>query len=136
MTLAAREDIMSFKKIVVILLHAFVGWALCAATMGIGMAATSLQTALIIHAIGAPIYFGVVSYVYFSRFGYTRPLSTAVIFVAFVMLVDFLVVALLINKSLSMFESLLGTWIPFVLIFGSTFITGTIISPSRKTGPK
>jgi len=126
---------MSFKKIVVVLLHAFVGWALCAATMGIGMAVVSLQTALIVHAIGAPIYFGVVSYVYFSRFGYTRPLPTAVIFVAFVMLVDFLVVALLINKSLTMFESLLGTWIPFALIFGSTFITGTIVSPSRKAGP-
>ena len=103
---------MPFKKIVVILLHAFAGWALCAATMGIGMAATSLQTALIVRAIAAPIYFGVVSYIYFSHFGYTRPLPTAVIFVAFVMLVDFLV-ALLINKSLSMFDSLLGTWIPF-----------------------
>jgi hypothetical protein len=127
---------MSFKKIIVILLHAFVGWALCAATMGIGMAATNLQTALLVHAIGAPIYFGVVSYIYFSRFGYTRPLPTAVIFVAFVMLVDFLVVALLINQSLSMFESVLGTWIPFALIFGSTFITGTIVSPSRKTSLK
>ena len=127
---------MSFMKIVVILLHAFVGWALCAATMGIGMAATGLQTALIVHAIGAPIYFSVVSYVYFSRFFYTHPLATAVIFVAFVMLVDFLVVALLINKSLSMFESLLGTWIPFALIFGSTFITGTIVSLSKRTSPK
>jgi hypothetical protein len=77
-----------------------------------------------------------VSYIYFSRFGYTRPLPTAVIFVAFVMLVDFLVVALLINQSLSMFESVLGTWIPFALIFGSTFITGTIVSPSRKTSLK
>ena len=127
---------MSFKKIIVILLHAFVGWALCAATMGIGMAATSLQAALLVHALGAPMYFGVVSYIYFSRFGYTRPLPTAVIFVAFVMLVDFMVVALLINKSLSMFESILGTWIPFALIFGSTFITGTIVSPSRKTSLK
>lgn len=126
---------MSIKNIIVILLHAFVGWALCAATMGIGMAVVSLQTALIVHAIGAPIYFGAVSYVYFARFGYTRPLPTAVIFVAFVMLVDFLVVALLINKSLSMFESILGTWIPFALIFGSTFITGTIVSPPRKASP-
>jgi hypothetical protein len=123
---------MSFKKIVVILLHAFVGWALCAATMGIGMAVASLQTALIVHVIGAPICFGAVSYVYFSRFGYTRPLPTAVIFVAFVMLVDFFVVALLINKSLTMFESLLGTWIPFALIFGSTFITGAIVSPIKE----
>jgi hypothetical protein len=123
---------MSFKKIVVILLHAFVGWALCAATMGIGMAVTSLQTALIVHAIGAPIYFGVVSYVYFSRFCYTRPLPTAVIFVAFVLIVDFLVVALIINKSLSMFGSLLGTWIPFALIFISTCIIGIVVRPPRK----
>jgi hypothetical protein len=126
----------SFKKILVVLLHASIGWALCAATMGIGMAVNSLQTALIVHAIGAPIFFAVVSYVYFSRFGYTRALPTAVIFVAFVMLVDFLVVALLINKSLSMFESLLGTWIPFALIFGSTFITGTIVSSSRKSSSR
>lgn len=127
---------MTVKKILVVLLHAFVGWALCAATMGIGMAVTNLQTALIVHAIGAPIFFAVVSYVYFSRFSYTRPLPTSVIFVAFVMLVDFLVVALLINKSLSMFESLIGTWIPFALIFGSAFITGTTVSFSRRSSSR
>ena len=40
----------------VIAIHALIGWALCAATMGIGMAVTSIQTALIVHAIGAPIF--------------------------------------------------------------------------------
>jgi len=45
------------KKLLVILAHAFVGWALCAATMGIGMAVTTLQNTLVVHAIGAPFFF-------------------------------------------------------------------------------
>jgi hypothetical protein len=40
---------------------------------------------------------------------------TALVFVSFVIIIDFLVVALLINRSLEMFNSLLGTWIPFAL---------------------
>jgi hypothetical protein len=119
---------MQGKKMLTLLIHAFIGWLLCAATMGIGMAVTTLETTLIIHAIGAPIYFAAVSSVYFTRFRYTRPLPTALIFVGFVMVVDFFVVALLINKSLAMFASPLGTWIPFALIFASTFVTGSLLS--------
>ena len=58
------------NKAVVILIHAFVGWAFCAAIMGIGMAVTSLQTTLILHAIGGPIGFIVISLFYFKKFGY------------------------------------------------------------------
>jgi hypothetical protein len=115
------------RKTIIILAHAFVGWLLCAATMGLGMALTSLPTALVIHAIGAPIYFAAVSSFYFVRYHFTRPLLTAFFFVGFVMIVDFLVVALLINKSLAMFENAIGTWIPFALIFASTFITGRLV---------
>ncbi len=126
---------MSIRKVGIILAHAFVGWALCAATMSIGMATTSINDALIIHAIGAPIFFVIVSMIYFEKFNYTTPLQTALIFVGSVMVVDFLVVALLINRSLDMFASLLGTWIPFVLIFTSTYLTGlyTVGSFKRKT---
>ena len=115
---------MNLQKLLIILAHAFVGWMLCAATMGIGMATTSLSNTLIIHAIGAPIFFTIVSLVYFSKFNYTSPLQTALIFVGFVIVVDFFVVALLINRSLAMFASWLGTWIPFALIFLSTSVTG------------
>ena len=118
---------MSFGKTLIVLAHAFVGWFLCAATMGIGMAVTTLQTTLIVHAVGAPIFFALVSLVYFRRFHHTAPLLTAVIFVGFVMVVDFFLVALLINRSLAMFGSWLGTWLPFVLIFGSTLLTGTLV---------
>lgn len=44
------------KKGVIILVHAFVGWALCGATMGIGMSVTSLSNTLVIHAIAAPYH--------------------------------------------------------------------------------
>lgn len=115
---------MNIRRLSVVLIHAFVGWALCAATMGIGMATLPLQSALIAHAIGAPVYFAIVSLFYFKRFNYTSPLQTALIFTAFVMAVDFFVVALLIYGSLEMFRGLLGTWIPFALIFASTYLTG------------
>lgn len=121
---------MTIKKRIIILIHACAGWMLCAATMGVGMSMTSLESTLIIHAIGAPVFFALVSLVYFSRFSYTAPLQTALIFVCFVIVVNFFVVALLINRSLEMFTSLLGTWIPFALIFVSSYVTGLAVKKS------
>lgn len=122
---------MNVSKIVVLLFHAFIGWTLCAATMGIGMALTSLENALIVHAIAAPIFFAAISLFYFRKFNHATPLQTALIFLAFVMVMDFFVVAMLINRSFEMFASLLGTWIPFALIFSSTYITGIFVRKSH-----
>lgn len=119
---------MNTRKVLIILAHAFVGWAFCTATMVIGMATMSIDNALIVHAIGAPIFFTAVSLVYFNKFNYTSPLRTALIFMSFVIVVDFFVVALLVNRSLEMFASPLGTWIPFALIFTSTYVTGLLIN--------
>jgi hypothetical protein len=127
------EETMKFARTLTIVGFAFLGWALCAATMGIGMAVTSLGNALIIHAIAAPIFFAGVSLVYFRRWNYAAPLETALVFVAFVMAMDFLVVAMLINRSFAMFASPLGTWIPFALIFASTLLTGLFV---RRTSLK
>ena len=118
---------MDLKKIIIILAHAFIGWMLCAATMGIGMSLTSMNNILIIHAIAAPIFFAGVSLVYFRKFNYTAPLQTALTFIAFVIGMDFFLVAMLINRSFEMFTSLLGTWIPFALIFISTYLTGLFV---------
>ena len=123
---------MSTSRILIILIHAFIGWTLCAATMGVGMAVTSVNHALIIHAIAAPIFFAIVSLVYFRKFNFTTPLQTAAIFIAFVIAMDFFVVAMLINRSFEMFASLLGTWIPFALIFASTYLTGRSITQSPR----
>jgi hypothetical protein len=101
--------------------------------MGVGIATTSLENTLIIHAIGAPVFFAVVSLIYFNKFSYTTALQTALIFVGFVIMVDFFVVALLINKSLEMFANLLGTWIPFALIFTSTYLTGVFTKNTHRS---
>ncbi len=119
---------MNIRKILILLAHAFVGWALCDATMVIGMALTSMTNILIIHAILAPIFFAIISMVYFRKFHDTPPLTTAALFLAFVVGMDFFVVALLINHSLEMFSSILGTWIPFALIFLSTYVVGLVAS--------
>lgn len=123
---------MNARKGIIVLVHALVGWMLCAATMGIGMAVMPVQTAQIVHAIGAPIFFALVTWIYVRRYNYTAPLQTALIFIGFVIAMDFLVVALLILKSLEMFASPLGTWIPFVLIFTSTYLTGLYLEKGAK----
>jgi hypothetical protein len=63
---------------------------------------------------------------------YSTPLQTATLFVSFVIAMDFVVVALFINRNLEMFASLLGTWIPFALIFTSTFVTGVYMGSKPK----
>jgi len=116
------------KKNMAIIIHAFIGWALCTASMVIGMATTTIENALIIHAIGAPVIFTAVSLSYFSKYNYTSPLKTGLIFVGFVIFMDFFLVSMIVMRSFEMFASLLGTWIPFALIFTSTFVTGTLIN--------
>jgi hypothetical protein len=118
---------LTLKEIAVIVVHALVGWTICGAIMAVGTQITSLETTLIIHAIGAPIVFAGVSWVYFTRFHYTTPLQTALAFVVVVILMDFFVVSLLINRNLDMFASFLGTWLVFALIFISTYLTGTYL---------
>jgi hypothetical protein len=61
-------------------------------------------------------------------------LQTALLFVGIVIGLDFFVVALLILRSMEMFTSLLGTWIPFALIFASAYMTGLNITrnPQRQ----
>lgn len=116
--------ISSGKNGLAIVLLGLAGWALCGATMGIGIAAFGLATALILHAVAAPLIFAGISVAYFRFFGLTGAWSTAAAFLAIVVFMDTFVVAALIEHSFAMFASLLGTWLPFALIFTSTALTG------------
>ena len=91
------------------------------------MTITTERNALIMHAAAAPIFFALLSFVYFKKFNYTTPLQTAAIFVGFVIAVDFFVVAMLMLNSFEMFTSPLGTWIPFGLIFLATYLAGIYV---------
>lgn len=118
---------LNVKQVIIILVCGLIGWALCGAIMFIGMEVTSLQTTLIAHAIGAPIMFSAISWVYFNKFNYTTSLQTAIIFLMIVLFMDFFLVGLIINRSLEMFTSLLGTWIPFTLLFLATYLMGLAV---------
>jgi len=41
---------------------------------------------------------------------------------------------MVINHSFEMFRSVIGTWLPFALIFAATFAVGTVLRRSRE-GP-
>jgi peptidoglycan biosynthesis protein MviN/MurJ (putative lipid II flippase) len=116
---------MNIKKFAVLFAHGLVGWGLCGAIIGIFRGITSMENTLIIHAIGVPIIFGLLSLLYFSRFNYTTPLKTATFFFSLAILMDAFVIAIFVEKSFAMFASILGTWIPFALIFLSTWLVGT-----------
>jgi hypothetical protein len=115
------------KKLIIVLIHALIIWALCGATIAIGRSITTLQLTLRIHVIAAPIFAFLVAIVYYKKFNYTSPMWTAIIFLLLVIALDAGLVALVFEKSYAMFKSILGTWIPFMLIFLSTYITGLII---------
>ncbi len=108
-------------------IHGLAGWALCAATMGVGMKVTTLRAALIIHVFAAPAIFTALSLSYFHRVSSWSPLRAAAAFLGVVVAMDVLIVALVIERSFEMFGSILGTWLPFVLIFISTWCTGLAV---------
>jgi hypothetical protein len=117
---------LNFKKVIIVLIHAFIVWALCGATIAIGRSVTTMGTTLIIHAILAPIFAFLVGMAYYKKFNYTSPILTACIYLLFVIVMDAGLVAPVFERSYAMFRSILGTWIPFSLIFLSTYITGII----------
>ena len=129
------ETVKPARATLITIAHGFIGWVLCGATMGIGMAATTLENALLIHAAASPLIFSVIVLVYFRRSGSWSPLAAAATFLTVVIVLDFFVVALLIEKSFAMFRSVLGTWLPFLLIFLSSWWTGTFVRKRNGAAP-
>jgi hypothetical protein len=120
------------KKSAIFLLHALIGWGLCGAVMGIGMRLMSLQNALLVHLFAAPVIFALVTLSYQKKVPSARPLWVAAGFTVFVMAMDFFLVAMVIQKSFAMFRSATGTWLPFGMIFMSSWRTG--MSMKKTTG--
>jgi len=122
------------SKVAIILAFAIVGWAYCGALIGVGRQFFAMDTTLVIHAIGAPIGFAVVSWIYHRYFGFTRPIYTALIFVAVVVALDIFPVAIVFERSFAMFESFIGTWLPWILIVAATWLIGIFASNKANSG--
>ena len=122
---------MKAMGLIAVIIFGLLGQMGCWGLMIGGQAFTTLDNALIIHVIGAPFVFALVSLVYFKKFNYTSPTITAIAFVTIVILMDFFIVSLVINQNFDMFLSPIGTWIPFALIFVSTYLTGSYVKKTK-----
>jgi hypothetical protein len=99
----------------IIFAHAMIGWAYCGALIGVGRQLFPIQTTLVIHAIGAPLGFVVISFVYFRKFCFTNPMQTAVLFLSIVVGLDLFLVAPVFERSFAMFASVLALGYPSLL---------------------
>jgi len=120
------------SKAAIILAFAIVGWAYCGALIGVGRLFFTMDTTLIIHAIGAPVGFAVLSWIYHRHIGFARPLHSALMFLAVVVALDIFPVAIVFEGSFAMFRSFMGTWLPWVLIFASTLLVGLLTPPRNR----
>ncbi len=125
---------MNLQSSLVLMAHALAVWVLCGATLAIGRKIASLRQALLARAVAAPIIAAGVAFVYFTWFGEAIPVAAALSFEGVVFVLDLLVVALVIDRSLDMFRSVLGTWLPFLLIFMATLLTGVLVRGAAGSG--
>jgi hypothetical protein len=125
--LRGRNDVKKpgrLYKAAVIAMHALVGWAYCGVLIGVGWQILPTHATLVLHAVGAPVGFALISLLYYRKFAFTSPLQTALAFLGIVVALDLFLVAPIFEKNYAMFASALGTWIPFALIFAATYFTG------------
>jgi hypothetical protein len=109
-----------------VLFHAFVGWALCGATMAGLLVTTSIETALLVHALVVPFIFAGVAASYFRGQHSWAPLRAAITVTVLVGLLDLVIVASFIQHSLAMFRRFVGSWLPLLLIFVATWMIGAL----------
>lgn len=111
-----------------LLAHGVIGWAVCAAIMIGLLQVVSTTAALVVRVIAAPLVFTAVAWHYFRPPGAREALPTAVLWTACVALLDLVFVAGLVQRDLGIFASILGTWLPFALIFVVTWAKGALMS--------
>jgi hypothetical protein len=125
-TARSREKTMTARWIPSLIVGTFAlaGWAFCAAIMGVLPPRVGMDAALLIHLLAGPIAFAALAFAYHRRFGDFSPLPVAAAFVAVAIALDVLLVAFVILGSFDMFRSVIGTWLPFLLIFLASWAAG------------
>jgi hypothetical protein len=108
--------------------YGVIGWALCAALMGLLLQTVPDSAAVALHAVAAPLIFTGLAVNYFRARGSREPRPTAIAFTATVAVLDAVIVAGLVLRDFAMFASFAGTWLPFGLILLVTWITGLTLS--------
>jgi menaquinone-dependent protoporphyrinogen oxidase len=111
-----------------LLAHGGAGWALCAVVLAGLSQVVASGLAIALHAVAAPLVFTGIAVHYFGARGARDPLPTALAFAGIVAVLDAGVIAGLIFRSPAMFRSFSATWLPPLLIFLATWLTGLVMS--------
>jgi hypothetical protein len=110
------------NKRVHLAIHALVGWAICGATIAVGRQLVSMDTTLWIHSVVAPLAFGLLTWHYVKRFPVASATATSLSMLGIVVGLDALLVAPFFERSYAMFQSVLGTWVPFASILVTSYL--------------
>lgn len=116
------------RSVTRLLAHGLAGWALCALAMLTLLQGVSVATAVVLHAVAAPLIFAAIATHYFRPRGAREPLSVALSWAIIVAALDLVVIAGIVRHDFSMFQSVVGTWLPFLLILLVTWATGVMMS--------
>jgi len=116
-----------------VVVHAIIGWAICGATIGVGRQIMSMDATLAVHAVVAPLAFGLLTWHHFVRYPTSSPLPTSLAMLGVVVLLDALVVAPFLERSYVMFRLFTGTWLPFGLIWASSYLVARQLRRSHPT---
>jgi hypothetical protein len=110
------------------ILHAIAIWTLSAALLVGSSFLLWAATAVTIRVATAPMIAAVVASVFFTKYDDARPLGVAITFTATVALLDAIVLAALIQRSAAIFVQPLATWVPYALIFATTWMSGALMA--------
>ena len=111
-----------------VVLHAVVGWGVCASVMTTLLTRTPLAVAFTLHALTALIAFAFIARHYFVYRGARSPLLVAASITAIVAFLDATLVAGVLEHHAALLASVAGFWVPLALIFAVTWATGVITS--------
>ncbi|MBR9653491.1 hypothetical protein [Thalassovita aquimarina] len=114
------------SKAAIIVAFAVAVWAFCGAIMGIGPLFMSMDSTLIVHAIGGPLGAAVAAALYHRFFAGVSPIALAAAYVGTALALDFFLVAPVFVGNYDMFASPLGLWIPMALIFLAAWGAGSV----------
>jgi len=107
---------------------AIVLWGACGAVIAVGRKLWSLDSALRVHFVAAPVLAFLVAAVHKELAPAFDPALRAVAITGIVMALDAFVLAPLFERSFAMFRSVIGTWLPFAAIFAATWAAGVMVS--------
>jgi menaquinone-dependent protoporphyrinogen oxidase len=124
------------RSIATVVVHAVIGWAICAIAMAALLRAMAIGGAFAIHASVAAIVFGLVARHYFAYRGARDPFRVALAFAGITALLDATVVSGLVLHGGTLLTSFAGFWLPIGLIFVVTFVVGEVATVGSFAKPE